>query len=355
MSNIADLLDKTVKLNASDLHLRSGFPPKVRVHGRLRNLYENGTNGWKNNYDFLYEILSEEKQKQFEEKKEIDFAYEIPELGRFRVNFLRFMDGLGAVFRVVPKRIMTIEELNLPKNLIEFAKMDQGLVLVTGPTGSGKTTTLASLIDYINKDRDAHIITIEDPVEYVHENNKKCLITHREVGIHTNSFASALRAALREDPDIILIGEMRDLETIQMAITAAETGHLVFSTLHTNSASSTIDRLVDVFPSDHQNQIRMMLSQVLKGVISQQLLSLDKTEGRAAALEIMFCNSAIASLIREGKSHQIFSSIQTGRKEGMQTLDQSIMELLKQHQVSFDEATKHASDKDIFQRFQRAL
>lgn len=348
---ILDLLKKTVEIGASDLHLRANCQPTVRVNGRLKKL-----DGFPadDNCEFLYKLLNDETRKIFEEKKELDFAHAIPGLSRFRVNFLRSIEGLGAVFRVIPDEILSIDDLKLPKNLLEFANMDQGLVLVTGPTGSGKTTTLAALIDYINDTRDCHIITIEDPVEYVHK-NKKSLITHREVGAHTNSFASALRATLREDPDIILIGEMRDLETIQMALTAAETGHLVFSTLHTNSASSTIDRLVDVFPADHQNQIRMMLSQVLRGVLSQQLLTLKDSGSRAAAMEIMFCTSPISNLIREGKSHQLFSSIQTGRKEGMQTMDQSIMEFIKKRSINFDQAIKHAIDKDIFQKFQGAL
>ncbi len=354
MMTINKLLTKTVNLNASDLHLRSGQPPKVRIYGKLRNLDVSGIKTKNNNCEFLYDILSKEKQIIFKENKELDFAYEVPNIGRFRVNFLESIDGLGAVFRVITKEIKTLEELRLPKTLLEFANLDKGLVLVTGPTGCGKTTTLASLIDYINNTRDCHIITIEDPVEFVHE-NKKCLITHREVGTHTNSFASALRAALREDPDIILVGEMRDLETVQMALTAAETGHLIFSTLHTNDAASTVDRLVDVFPSHHQNQIRMMLSQVLQGVVSQQLLNLKDTDGLIAALEIMFCNSAISSLIREGKSHQIFSSIQTGRKEGMQTMDQSITDLLKQHLIGFDEGFRHAMDKEVFQKFRDVL
>ncbi len=353
MSKIEELLKKTVECGASDLHLRAGLPPKVRIHGKLRNLDENSAEPG-DNCEYLYEILNDEKKAVFDEKKELDFAYEIPGTSRFRVNFLKFMDGLGAVFRVIPSDIIPLENLNLPKILTEFANMDQGLVLVTGPTGSGKSTTLAALIDYINKNRDCHIITIEDPIEFVHKNHKS-LITHREVGAHTNSFASALRATLREDPDIILIGEMRDLETIQMAITAAETGHLVFSTLHTNSASSTLDRLVDVFPADHQNQIRIMLSQVLRGVISQQLLSTKTDDGRVAAHEIMFCTSPISNLIREGKSHQIFSSIQTGKKEGMQTMDQSIMEFVKTRVIDFGEATKYATDKEIFLKFQGAF
>lgn len=354
MKTINKLLSKTVDLNASDLHLRSGKPPKVRIYGKLMDLDVSNKESNNNNYEFLYDILSEEKQTIFKEKKELDFAYEVPGIGRFRVNFLKSIDGLGAVFRVITKEIKPLEELKLPKILLDFANMEKGLVLVTGPTGCGKTTTLASLIDYINNTRGCHIITIEDPVEFVHE-NKNSLITHREVGTHTNSFASALRAALREDPDIILIGEMRDLETIKMALTAAETGHLVFSTLHTNDASSTIDRLIDVFPSDHQNQVRMMLAQVLKGAVSQQLLDLKDIDGRIAALEIMFCNSAISSLIREGKSHQIYSSIQTGRKEGMQTMDQSISDLLKQRMISFDEGIRHAMDKEVFQKFRGAL
>lgn len=351
---INDLLTKTVNLGASDLHLRSGLQPKVRVNGKLKDLEDSSPGTDNHNFDFLYELLSEEKKAIFEEHKELDFAYEIPGVARFRVNFLRYLKGIGAVFRVITQDIKTVDDLKLPQILLDFASMDQGLVLVTGPTGSGKTTTLAALIDYINRNRGCHIITIEDPVEYVHE-NKKALITHREVGTDTHSFSAAVRSTLREDPDIILIGEMRDLDTIQMALTAAETGHLVFSTLHTNSASSTIDRLVDVFPAGQQNQIRMMLSQVLRGVVSQQLLNLKDEEGRTAALEIMFCNAAISSLIRDGKSHQIFSSIQTGRKEGMQTSDQAITELLKDGMIGFDEAIKHAYDKDVFRQFRSGL
>ena len=350
---LVEILKKTVQLGASDLHLRSGLPPKVRINGRLKNL-DSSKDYKKDDCDFLLDILSEENQKHFADKNELDFAYDVPGLCRFRVNFLKFKDGLGAVFKVIPKRIMQFEELKLPQVLIEFAKMDQGLVLVTGPTGCGKSTTLAAIINYINNTRSCHILTIEDPIEFVHE-SYEALITHREIGSHTKSFASALRAGLREDPDIFLVGELRDLETIQMAITAAETGHLVFSTLHTISAPSTIDRLVDVFPSDQQNQIRLMLSQVLQGVISQQLLHLIDSTGRIGVMEIMFCNSAISNLIREGKTHQIFSSIQTSGKEGMQTMDQSIMELLKQRLISFDEAFKHAADKEIFQKFQDEL
>ncbi len=348
---VANLLKKAVGLGASDLHLRAGMVPKVRINGKLHDL-EHEDIETDNDCKFIYDILSEDKRKAFDERFEVDFAYDMPDLCRVRVNFLKFKDGLGAVFRIIPSEIKPFADLRLSKNILEFAKIEQGLVLVTGPTGSGKSTTLAAIIDYINNTRNCHILAIEDPLEFVHKNNKG-MVTHREIGTHTHSFASALRAGLREDPDIILVGELRDMETIQMAITAAETGHLVFSTLHTSCASSTVDRLVNVFPVGQQNQTRVMLSQLLRGVISQQLLLLQNGKGRVCASEIMFCNSAISNLIREGKTHQIFSAIQTGRREGMQTMDQSIIGLVKNESISFDEGVKHAFDKELFNRFQR--
>ena len=349
---VENLLKKAVELGASDLHLRAGMEPKVRINGMLYDLGNENIIDTESNCEFIYDILSEDKRKIFDEKFEVDFAYDIPDLCRVRVNFLKFKDGLGAVFRIIPCTIKSFDELQLSRNILEFAKMEQGLVLVTGPTGSGKSTTLAAIIDHINTTRNCHILAIEDPLEFVHK-NKNGMITHREIGTHTHSFASALRAGLREDPDIVLVGELRDMETVQMAITAAETGHLVFSTLHTSSASSTIDRLVNVFPVGQQNQTRLMLSLLLRGVVSQQLLRIKNDNERVCVSEIMFCNSAIANLIREGKTNQIFSAIQTGRREGMQTMDQSIMELIKEGVVSFEEGVRHAFDKELFKRFQR--
>jgi twitching motility protein PilT len=280
----------------------------------------------------------------------LDFAYEIPNVARFRANYFYQKRGLGAVFRIIPSKILSVEELNLPETVLKFTRLSRGLVLVTGPTGSGKSTTLAAMIDYININRKEHILTIEDPVEFVHK-NKNCLVNQREVLTHTGSFSMALRAALREDPDVILVGEMRDLETIELAITAAETGHLVFGTLHTNSAAKTVDRIIDAFPSDRQAQIRTMLSESLKGVISQQLLKRADKPGRVASVEILYVNSAVANLIREGKTFQIPSVIQTGKGDGMQLMDQSIMDYLMKKVISPDEAYLKANDKKAFERF----
>jgi len=298
----------------------------------------------------LFEIISDEQREKFLQKKDLDFAYEIPNVARFRANYFYQKRGLGAVFRIIPSKILSVEELNLPETVLKFTRLSRGLVLVTGPTGSGKSTTLAAMIDYININRKEHILTIEDPVEFVHK-NKNCLVNQREVLTHTGSFSMALRAALREDPDVILVGEMRDLETIELAITAAETGHLVFGTLHTNSAAKTVDRIIDAFPSDRQAQIRTMLSESLKGVISQQLLKRSDKPGRVASVEILYVNSAVANLIREGKTFQIPSVIQTGKGDGMQLMDQSIMDYLMKKVISPDEAYLKANDKKAFERF----
>jgi len=349
MTSLDLLLKRTTEMGASDIHLRSGSFPLIRVHGELQELKDESFN-IDAEQDGLLDILTDDQKKLFEERRDLDFAYEIPGVSRYRANFLKHQRGIGAVFRVIPTRIPTLEELDLPQGVADLTEVDKGLIVVTGPTGSGKSTTLAAMIDRINNRRSHHIITIEDPLEFIHE-SKKCLVTHREVGAHTGSFASALRAALREAPDIILIGEMRDLETISLAITAAETGHLVFGTLHTITAASTIDRIIDVFPSDQQRQIRTMLSEALRGVVAQQLLHKAAGKGRIAAIEIMVTTSAISNLIREAKTHQIFSVIQTGKREGMQTMDQSIMELLKQRKVTFEEAFRWAIDKETFQRY----
>jgi twitching motility protein PilT len=338
-----------IENNASDLHLCTGSRPKIRKHGELEEMdYDMLTNDALKS--LLFEIATEEQQKKFITKKDLDFAYEIPEVARFRANFFDQKRGVGAVFRVIPTKILTVEELGLPEQVLKLTQLSRGLVLVTGPTGSGKSTTLAAIIDYINRNRKDHILTIEDPVEFVHE-NKGCLVNHREIGNHTESFAAALRAALREDPDVILVGEMRDLETIELAITAAETGHLVFGTLHTSSAAKTIDRIIDAFPAGQQAQIRTMLSESLKGVICQQLLKRIDKPGRLAALEILFCKTAIANLIREGKTFQITSIMQASKGDGMQLMDQAIMEFLMKKQISPEEAYVKAYDKKAFERF----
>ncbi len=349
MAGIDKFFEYMIENNASDLHLSVGSKPKIRKHGELEEInFQVLTNEILK--DLLFEILAEEKKKKFIEKKDLDFAYEIPSVARFRANYFLQNRGLGAAFRVIPSEILSVEQLGLPKQILKFANLSRGLVLVTGSTGSGKSTTLATIIDYINRNRKDHILTIEDPIEFVHQ-NKGCLVNQREIINHTESFATALRAALREDPDVILVGEMRDLETIELAITAAETGHLVFGTLHTSSAAKTVDRIVDAFPAGQQAQIRTMLSESLKGVVAQQLLKRSDKPGRVAAIEILFVNVAIANLIREGKTFQIPSMIQTAKADGMQLLDQAIMELMMQKIVSTEEAFMKANDKKSFERF----
>lgn len=349
MAKIDALFNYMIEHSASDLHLSTGTKPKIRKHGELEDLDQPELT---NEYlrELLFEIATEEQKKAFNEKRDLDFAYEIKDVARFRANYFEQKRGIGAVFRVIPTKILSVEDLGLPDQILRLTQLSRGLVLVTGPTGSGKSTTLAALIDYVNANRKDHILTIEDPVEFVH-NNKGCLVNHREIGNHTESFAAALRAALREDPDVILVGEMRDLETIELAITAAETGHLVFGTLHTSSAAKTIDRIIDAFPAGQQAQIRTMLSESLKGVICQQLMKRVDRPGRLAALEILFCKTAVANLIREGKTFQIPSIMQTSKGEGMQLLDQAIMDFLMQKKIAPDEAYLKANDKNAFERF----
>jgi twitching motility protein PilT len=298
-------------------------------------------------HEMIYEVLTDDRKAQLEEHHEIDFAIELAEVGRFRVNAFYQRRGEGASFRIIPTKIKSVEELGLPPVLNTLARAKKGFILVTGPTGSGKSTTLAAMIDLINQERHDHILTIEDPIEFVHE-NKNCLVNQREVGPHTNSFAAALRSALREDPDVILVGEMRDLETIQMALTAAETGHVVFATLHTNSAAQTIDRIVDVFPPHQQQQIRTQLSEALVGVVSQILIPTIDGKGRVAACEVMVATPAIKNLIREGKTHQMPSIIQTGAKDGMQSMDQCLKTLVMKNKISREEAALRAFDKAAF-------
>ena len=327
MATIDDLFRLMVEQKASDLHVTSGAPPYLRVHGMMsplnyRSLTSQDVQG------LIFEILNEKQKKTFIEKWELDFAYVLEGTGRFRCNVFMQRKGLGAVFRTIPEKIKTAQELNLPQSIVDLVDNDRGLVLVTGPTGSGKSTTLAAMIQHINATREAHILTVEDPIEFVHP-NLKCLVNQREVGAHTKSFGNALKAALREDPDIILVGELRDLETISLALTAAETGHLVFGTLHTNSAVKTIDRIIDVFPSGQQPQIRAMLSESLKGVVAQTLFTKADKMGRVAAFEVMKGSKAIANLIREGKNHQIPSIMQTSGGQGMVLFEKYLEDLVK--------------------------
>jgi twitching motility protein PilT len=344
--DIAELLAFSVKNKASDLHLSSGLPPMLRVHGDVRRINLPPLEH-KDVHEMIYDIMSDAQRKHYEENLECDFSFAIPNLARFRVNAFVQHRGAGAVFRTIPSKVLTLEELNCPPVFKDISNKPRGLVLVTGPTGSGKSTTLAAMINYINENEYGHILTIEDPIEFVHE-SKKCLVNQREVGPHTLSFANALRSALREDPDYILVGEMRDLETIRLALTGAETGHLVFGTLHTSSAAKTIDRVIDVFPAAEKDMVRAMLSESLQAVISQTLLKTKDGSGRVAAHEIMIGTPAIRNLIRENKVAQMYSSIQTGAKEGMQTLDQNLQDLVRRGVVSLDEARSRAANKDTF-------
>jgi twitching motility protein PilT len=334
---------------ASDLHLSTNNPPMLRINGELVRVdYPALRNDELK--AMVYEIAPEGKIKIFEETSDIDFGYEVPGMARYRANFFQQKYGISAVFRLIPSNVLTVEDLGLPPVLKKFPMLKKGLVLVTGPTGSGKSTTLAAMMDYANLHRHDHIITVEDPIEFVHR-SQNCLVQHREVGVHTRSFAAALRGALREDPDILLVGEMRDHETIELALTAAATGHLVFGTLHTSSASKAVDRIIDVFPTNQQNQIRATLAESLKGVIAQNLFKRIDKPGRVAALEILVVDMAIANLVREGKTHQIPGMIQVGKKKGNQPLDDAIMEHLRHARISPEEAYDKASDKKKFRPF----
>jgi twitching motility protein PilT len=343
---IAELLAFSVKNKASDLHLSAGMPPMIRVHGDVRKINVPALEH-KDVHGMVYDIMNDSQRKQYEENLECDFSFEIPNLARFRVNAFVQQRGAGAVMRTIPSKVLSLEQLGAPKIFSEIVNQPRGLVLVTGPTGSGKSTTLAAMINHINDNDYSHILTVEDPIEFVHE-SKKCLINQREVGPHTLSFSNALRSALREDPDIILVGEMRDLETIRLAMTAAETGHLVFGTLHTSSAAKTVDRIIDVFPAAEKEMVRAMLSESLRAVISQSLLKTKDGQGRVAAHEIMVGTPAIRNLIREAKVAQMYSSIQTGGSLGMQTMDQCLTDLVRRNVISVNDARMKAENKANF-------
>jgi twitching motility protein PilT len=349
MASIDQLFRLMKEQGASDLHLSSDIQPIFRLHGEITrlNFKPLGHDALK---ALLFEILTDAQKAHFEERRDLDFAYSIPDLARFRGNIMMTHRGIAAVFRIIPGKVLSADELGLPEGVRKMTQFKKGLVLVTGPTGSGKSTTLAAMIDLINSTRKEHILTLEDPLEFIHQ-DKESHVNQRQIGAHTDSFTAALRAALREDPDIILVGEMRDLETIQLAMSAAETGHLVFGTLHTNTAAKTIDRIIDVFPTDQQAQIRVMLSESLKGVVCQQLLRTADGKGRAAAFEIMMGTPAVGNLIREGKTFQIPSIIQTSKKDGMQLMDQHILDLLKTRKVNPDEAYRCAVDKKQFEQY----
>jgi twitching motility protein PilT len=339
------LLEETVALGASDLHLTVGVEPVVRRRGHIEVLQQFEVLDPDTLRQLVYRITTTEQQKHLELGRQLDFAYGVRGLARFRVNAYYQRGSLAAAFRVIPTVIKTLEELGLPSSLHELAKNPRGLVLVTGPTGSGKSTTLASIIDEINRTRTDHIITIEDPIEFLHD-HKSCIVNQREIGEDATGFADALRGALRQDPDVILLGEMRDLETISTALTAAETGHLVFGTLHTQSAPSTIDRIIDVFPAEQQSQVRMQLANTLQGIVTQTLVPTSDGRGRAPALEILFLDDAIRNLIRQGKIEQVYSYMQTGTRRGMQTMEQSLTELVQKNLIHVSEAISRSSRPD---------
>ncbi len=345
VNSIDDLLAIMVDRNASDLHLTAGSPPVIRVNGRLERLPDYENLDGDETRDLVYRIVSTEQQKQLETKRQIDFSHSVPGLARFRVNAYFQRATIGAAFRMIPAEIKTLEQLNLPDRLYELAERPRGLVLVTGPTGSGKSTTLASLLDHVNRTRHEHILTIEDPIEFLHW-HRTCIVNQREIGPDATTFAEALRAALRQDPDVILVGEMRDLETIATALTAAETGHLVFATLHTQSAPQTIDRIIDVFPAEQQDQVRVQLSGTLQGIVTQNLVQTADGRGRVAALEILIPDDAVRNLIRTAKIEQIYSVMQTSTGRGMLTMEQSLADLVLRRVITSDVGFARSSRPD---------
>jgi twitching motility protein PilT len=349
MATLPDLLKQAVEMQGSDLHLSIGSPPQVRVHGELEKMKPHAELSPTDTKSLSYAVLTDAQKKRFEETKELDFSFGIRGLARFRCNMFNQKGAVGAVYRQIPERIRPFDELGLPQVLSKMAERPRGLVLVTGPTGSGKSTTLAAMSDKINTERHGHILTVEDPIEYLHQ-HKNCLINQRELHSDTDSFTNALRAALREDPDVVLIGEMRDLETVESALRIAETGHLTFGTLHTNSASSTINRIIDVFPSHQQAQIRTQLSLVIEGIVCQALLPKADGKGRCVALEILVPTAGIRNLIREDKVHQIYSAMQTGQEKlGMQTMNQSLATLYFKRTITLDTAMNSSSNRDELQ------
>lgn len=347
--NLTDIVNLGTEKNASDIHISVGIPPTFRIYGELVKIGDKPLTP-ENTKDLTMQVLNDYQRKTLEEKGELDFSYSNPGVGRYRVNAYKQRGSYGMALRIIPMEIPSMELLGLPPIVKDLSKLPRGLILVTGPTGSGKSTTLASMIDQINKERNCHILTLEDPLEYLHKHNK-AIVNQREIGSDSLSFANALRGALRQDPDVILVGEMRDLETISIAITAAETGHLVLSTLHTLGAAKTIDRVIDVFPPHQQQQVRVQLSTVMQGVISQQLVPKAGNDGRVAAFEVMIATPAIRNLIREGKIHQVDTSIQTGSKFGMQTMDNSLVDLYKRRLITRDTALTQAFNQDEIRKY----
>ena len=352
MYKIDEYLKQALKQSASDLHFLSGDPVRARIHGDLQVILEQRLTT-EEVQEAIFEIMDGTTQRTFDAHDAADFAYEIPDISRFRVNAFRHLNGVGAVFRAIPSKALTLEELGMPKIVHELCRQTQGMILVTGKTGSGKSTTLAAMVDSINKRMKGHILTIEDPIEFVHK-RQNCLISQREIGVHSPSFAEALHSALREDPDVVLVGEMRDLETISIAVTAAEMGILVMGTLHTNGSAPTVDRIINSFPADKQSHIRTMLSTSLRGVISQQLLSTKHKPGRIAALEILINTPAVANLIRQGKLDQLETAMQSGGNLGMQTMDAALMDLVAKAWVSGKEAYQQANNKTKFEKVKLA-
>jgi twitching motility protein PilT len=347
--DLDELLVALVDRGGSDLHLTAGIPPSIRVHGEITALDEFPVCVPDDLQKMLYSIMTQKQREQFENELELDMSYSIPGKARFRVNIFQQRDAIGSVMRVIPFEILPLETLGIPEQVSNFAYLPRGFVLVTGPTGSGKSTTLASIIDLVNRNRAAHIMTVEDPIEFLH-NHKRSVVNQREVGTDTHGFTEALKHVLRQDPDVILVGEMRDLETIQIALTAAETGHLVFGTLHTQDAPQSVDRIIDVFPPHQQEQIRVMLAGALQGVVCQTLLKTADGKGRTVAVEIMTATSAVKNLIREGKTHQLYSAIQAGAQHGMVAMDQSLAQLVKMGKVTYDAALEKANNVNEFNR-----